>query len=181
MANDPKQPNSGTPPMSPMPGAKQPQLRVLGQYIKDLSFESPSAPKSLREPGGNPNIQVEVNVGNSQLENNIFECGVELKVKATTPAMTIYNVELLYAGAFELQNFPAELVHPVLFVNCPAILFPFVRRLIGDLTREGGFPPLWLDPIDFGALYNQRMAQMQAQAQAAGQGGAGGPGPSAAG
>ena len=80
--------------------------------------------------------------------------------------MTIYNLEMVYAGAFELQNFPQQLVQPVLFVNCPAVLFPFLRRLVGDLTREGGFPPLWLDPVDWGALYNQRLAQEQAQAQA---------------
>ena len=167
-------------PLSPQPGAKNgsngtpagpageeaaPQLRVIGQYIKDLSFESPNAPQSLRDPGENPNIQVEINVAANQLDQNVFECAIDFKVKASSSAMTIYNLEMVYAGAFVLQNFPQQLVQPVLFVNCPAVLFPFLRRLVGDLTREGGFPPLWLDPVDWGSLYNQRLAQEQAQGQ----------------
>lgn len=156
-------PTNGGAPKASDGEAKPPQMRIVGQYIKDLSFESPNAPQSLRDPGESPNLQVEVNVSSNQLDGDVFECAIDFKARASSKAMTIYNVELTYAGAFELQNFPAEMVHPVLFVNCPAVLFPFLRRLVGDLTREGGFPPLWLDPIDWGMLYNQRMAQMQAE------------------
>ena len=159
MANEPSSPTNGASDGSAE--EPQPQLRVVGQYIKDLSFESPNAPQSLRDPGDNPNIQVEINVAANQLEQNIFECAIDFKVKATSSKMTIYSLEMVYAGAFELQNFPQQLIQPVLFVNCPAVLFPFMRRLIGDMTREGGFPPLWLDPVDWGSLYNQRLAEEQ--------------------
>lgn len=164
MAKDPISPKNGTQDAVPAGEDPPPQLRIVGQYIKDLSFESPNAPQSLRDPGENPNIQVEINVAANQLEQTIFECAIDFKVKASSSKMTIYNLEMVYAGAFELQNFPPQLLQPVLFVNCPALLFPFMRRLIGDLTREGGFPPLWLDPVDWGSLYNQRLTEEQ-QAQ----------------
>ena len=161
MAKEPTSPKNGTNGVPEAAEGPPPQLRVVGQYIKDLSFESPNAPQALRDPGEYPNIQVEINVAANQLDPNVFECAIDFKVKASSSTMTIYNLEMIYAGAFELQNFPQQLVQPVLFVNCPAMLFPFMRRLIGDLTREGGFPPLWLDPVDWGALYNQRLAQEQ--------------------
>ena len=137
------------------------QVKILSQFIKDLSFESPNSPESLRDPGDNPNIQVEINVAANQLDQSVYECAIDFKVKASSSKMTIYSLEMVYAGAFELQNFPQQLIQPVLFVNCPAVLFPFMRRLIGDLTREGGFPPLWLDPVDWGSLYSQRLAEEQ--------------------
>ena len=169
MAKEPTTPQNGNKNGSSAandgPDAPPPQLRVVGQYIKDLSFESPNAPQSLRDPGENPNINVEINVAANQLDPNIFECAIDFKVKAASTKMTIYSLEMVYAGAFELQNFPPELIQPVLFVNCPAVLFPFMRRLIGDLTREGGFPPLWLDPVDWGSLYNQRLQQEQSRPQ----------------
>ena len=165
----PKQPTpsrNGT--ATPPAGAPEtaPQMRILGQYIKDLSFESPNAPQSLRDPGDSPNLNVEVNVGGNPVEADIYECVIDFKAKASSKSMVIYNIELTYAGVFELKNFPADMLHPVLFVNCPAILFPFLRRLVGDLSREGGFPPLWLEPIDFGGLYQQRVGQMQGGAGA---------------
>ena len=161
MAKEPTSPNGARITVDP-PEQPQPQLRIAGQYIKDLSFESPNAPNSLRDPGDNPNIAVEINVGASPIEGDIYECAIDFKVVAKSAKMTIYNLELVYAGAFELQNFPQQMIQPVLFVNCPALLFPFLRRLVGDLTREGGFPPLWLDPVDWGQLYNQKISQAQA-------------------
>ena len=161
MAKDPTSPRNGTGDAAAAGEGPPPQLRVVGQYIKDLSFESPNSPESLRDPGDNPNIQVEINVAAKQLDQSVYECAIDFKVKASSSKMTIYSLEMVYAGAFELQNFPQQLVQPVLFVNCPAVLFPFMRRLIGDLTREGGFPPLWLDPVDWGSLYSQRLAEEQ--------------------
>ena len=146
------------------PQQREPQLRILGQYIKDLSFESPNAPASLRDPGENPNIQIDVNVGASQVEPNIYETAIHLKIQAKSAKFIIYNVELDYGGVFELKDFPQEVLQPVLFVNCPYFLFPFIRRLIGDLTREAGFPPLWLDIIDWGGLFQQRIAAAQSEA-----------------
>jgi preprotein translocase subunit SecB len=145
------------------PDQPGPQLRIIGQYIKDLSFESPSAPNSLRDPGENPNIKIEVNVKANQLEANVYESGIVLKVEAKSAKYVIYDIEIDYAGLFELSGFPPEVLQAILFVNCPSFLFPFVRRIVGDMTREAGFPPLWLEPIDWGRMYEERMRQGQAQ------------------
>jgi preprotein translocase subunit SecB len=157
MSNDQ---NSGAP-----DGAnQQPQINVLGQYIKDLSFENPSAPKSLREPGKNPNIQINFNVQAQSIGDNMYEVELRMEAQAKSDAGVLYNLELVYAGGFLLKNLPAEAIQPILFIECPALLFPYVRRLVSDMTREGGFPPLLIDPIDFAALYRQRLMQQQQEA-----------------
>jgi preprotein translocase subunit SecB len=163
MAENSSSPAGG---QAPQPGdQKQPQLRILGQYIKDLSFESPNAPAALRDPGSDPNIHIDVNVNASQIEPDIYESAIHMKVEAKSAKFVIYNVELEYGGVFELKDFPPDVLQAILFVNCPSFLFPFVRRLIGDLTREGGFPPLWLEPIDWGRLLQQRIQQAQQNQQ----------------
>lgn len=142
-------------------GAKGPQVNVLGQYVKDLSFENPNAPKSLQDPGKNPNLQINFNVGINDLGDNTYEVTLHFDGNAKSETTNIYTLELVYAGVFRVHNFPADRLQPFLFIECPALLFPFVRRLIADLTREGGFPPLLIDPIDFAALYRRNMAQKQ--------------------
>lgn len=132
------------------------QVSVLGQYIKDLSFESPNVAKLLEAPIDNPNIQLEVNVNAKQTGPVFFESSIEFTAKATSKEGKLYNLEIVYGGMFKLDNMPQQSVEPFLLVNAPALLFPFVRRIIADLTREGGFPPLLLDPIDFAALYMRR-------------------------
>ena len=144
---------------------QQPQVNVLGQYIKDLSFESPDAARFLRGPGKNPNLQLNFNVQVRNLGEDAFEVALSLEGEARSEEGVLYNVELVYAGAFILKNLPQEAVQPVLYIEAPALLFPFVRRLVADLTREGGFPPLLLDPIDFAGLYRRR-AEMGAQPEA---------------
>lgn len=139
--------------------APPPQVNVLGQYIKDLSFENPGAPRSLRGPGKNPNIQINVNVQAQPIGDDVYEVVLSMEAAAKNEEGTLYNLELIYAGGFRLRNLPPQALKPVLFIECPALLFPFVRRLVADLTREGGFPPLLLDPIDFVALFRQRMTQ----------------------
>lgn len=139
-----------------------PSIQVLGQYLKDFSFESPKAPKSLKAPGENPNLQIDLNVNVTKLDDDVFESAIELKGQATNDDGTIYVIEAVYAGAFNVKNLPAEALEPLLLINCPAILFPFLRRIISDITHEGGFPPLLLDPIDFATLYKQRK-QTEAQ------------------
>ena len=139
------------------------QLNVLAQYIKDLSFESPNAPGTLQAPGENPTLEVNVNVQARKQADDIFETALHFEAKAANPENVIYNIELVYAGLFRLTNIPENLLQPVLFVDCPAMLFPFMRRLVADLTREGGYPPLYLDPIDFPSLYRQNADRMQAQ------------------
>jgi preprotein translocase subunit SecB len=141
--------------------SKNPQINVLGQYIKDLSFENPSAPRSL-QGRGKPGIQINFNVQAQPLGEELFEVTLALEASATADNDVIYNLELVYGGGFRLHNLPKEAIQPVLFIECPALLFPFARRLVADLTREGGFPPLLIDPIDFASLYRQRMMQNQA-------------------
>lgn len=141
-----------------------PQLNVLGQYIKDLSFENPGAPAVLKSPGQNPQLQVSVNVNAKPLPDDEFEVALVVEVHAKNDAGPIYNVELTYCGVFRLRNIPQNMLQPVLLVDCPALLFPFMRRVLGDITRDGGFPPLMLDPIDFGRLYTENLAR-QAAAQ----------------
>lgn len=137
------------------------QLTVLAQYVKDLSFESPAAPQSLQGPGQNPQLQVSVNVNAGPRGEDIYEVALHIEAHAKSDTGVIYNVELVYGGLFRLKNIPQQLLQPVLFVDCPTILFPFVRRVLADVVRDGGFPPLLLDPIDFRRLYAQNMARGQ--------------------
>ena len=141
------------------------QVRVIAQYIKDLSFENPNVHKLLEDPGDQPNLRIEVNVNASNVGPQKFESVINFKAEATNKFGTLYDMELAYGGTFHVENLPEPQLQPFLLIHCPALLFPFARRLIADLTREGGFPPLLLDPIDFGMLYAKRQ-QERAQAQA---------------
>jgi preprotein translocase subunit SecB len=140
-----------------------PVLSVLAQYIKDLSFENPGAPNSLRQRESSPNINININVSANALSQSEFEVGLKLEAKATSGTDTIFNIELLYAGVFRIQGVPAETIQPALLIECPRLLFPFARQLVADATRNGGFPPLMIDPVDFARLYQQRAAEAQAQ------------------
>ena len=140
------------------------QVRVAGQYIKDLSFENPNVRKLLGGPGEKPALRVEVNVNATKLNDTMFESAILFKAEASSKTGVIYDLELAYAGLFEIQNLPEQALEPFLLINCPSLLFPFLRRIVADLTREGGFAPLLLDPIDFAALFMQRQQQGQPQA-----------------
>ncbi len=140
------------------------QVRILGQYIKDLSFENPNVHKLLGAAGEKPALRIEVNVNAAKIADNAFESLIQFKAEATNKVGVIYDLELTYGGLFQIENLPDQALEPFLLINCPSLLFPFVRRLVADLTREGGFPPLLLDPIDFAALFVQRkQAAPQAQ------------------
>jgi preprotein translocase subunit SecB len=149
--------NIGTPPAGE--AGTQVQVRVVGQYIKDLSFENPNIRKLLDAPGDKPSLRVEVNVNATKVADKTFESAIQFKAEATSKTGVIYDLELAYAGLFRVENMPEQALEPFLLINCPALLFPFLRRLVADLTREGGFPPLLLDPIDFAGLYVQRKKQ----------------------
>lgn len=138
---------------------QQAQLNVLAQYVKDLSFESPGAPQTLQGPGENPQLQIGVNVTSGPRGEDIYETVVHLEGHAKSDAGVIYNIELDYGGLFRIKNVPENMLQPILFVDCPTLLFPFLRRVVADIVRDGGFPPLMLDPIDFGRLYAQNLAQ----------------------
>ncbi len=145
----------------PQPGA-QPSLRILGQYLKDLSFENPNAPASLAPQQKQPDINIAVNVNAKNLGPTEFEVELHLNAKASGEGKVIFAAELLYAGIFKLENFPQNLLHPAVLIECPRMLFPFARQVLADATRNGGFPPLMLDPIDFANMYQQRMKQQAA-------------------
>jgi preprotein translocase subunit SecB len=145
----------------PQPGS-QPSLKILGQYLKDLSFENPNAPGSLAPQQKQPDINISVNVNARNLGPNDFEVELHLDAKASGDNTVIFAAELLYAGIFRLENFPQNLLHPAVLIECPRLLFPFARQVLADATRNGGFPPLMLDPIDFAAMYQQRMRQQAA-------------------
>jgi preprotein translocase subunit SecB len=150
--------------------AAQPQMqvRVLGQYIKDLSFENPNVSKLLAGAPENPNLKLEINVVPSKVGTDVHETAITFKAQATSKLGVIYEFELVYAGLFKIENAPPEAMDPILNINGPALLFPFMRRIVADLTREGGFPPLLLDPVDFASLFlKKREAIAQATSQAA--------------
>jgi preprotein translocase subunit SecB len=140
-------------------GAAQPQqvqVRIAGQYIKDLSFENPNIGQLIASAPESPNLDVEINVGVAELGPNLYESAIEFKARAKAKDLLIYEFEIVYGGAFQIENAPPQALEPMLFVNCPSLLFPFLRRIVADMTREGGFPPLLLDPVDFGALYMRK-------------------------
>jgi preprotein translocase subunit SecB len=140
----------------------QPSLRILGQYLKDLSFENPNAPQTLAPQQTQPNINISVNVNARNLAPTDFEVELHLDAKATLQDKVIFAAELVYAGTFRLENFPAQMMHPAVLIECPRILFPFARQILAEATRNGGFPPLMLDPIDFTAMYQKRLQQQSA-------------------
>lgn len=136
-----------------------PALNALLQFIKDLSFENPNAPRSLGPQEKAPNIAIQVNVNARQLAPTDFEVSLMLDAKAGEGDNVLFKLDLDYGGVFRLVNIPQEQVHPIVMIECPRLLFPFVRQIVADATRNGGFPPLYIDPIDFVALYQQKAAE----------------------
>ncbi|WP_173934396.1 protein-export chaperone SecB [Chelativorans sp. Marseille-P2723] len=140
----------------------QPTLNVLAQYIKDLSFESPGAPQSLITRNKAPAININVNVNANPISGNDYDVHLTLNARAEADNNVVFNVELIYGGVFRIQGFAQEHMLPILFIECPRLLFPFARQVIADATRNGGFPPLLIDPIDFARMFQQRLAEEQA-------------------
>ncbi len=151
--------------------APQLKLKVLGQFIRDLSFENILVQKPV-EGEVQPDIQVQVALdAKKRPTDNQFEVISKYNITSKNKGSddTMFVLELEYGGIFHIENVPEEQMHPFLLIECPRMLFPFVRRLVGDITREGGFPPLNLDNIDFVQLYRQTIAQRQAAQAAAGE------------
>jgi preprotein translocase subunit SecB len=145
--------------------AQQQTLNILAQYVKDLSFESPGAPLSLRPRENAPGISINVNVNANPIAENDFDVVLTLSAKASEGKDVLFNAELVYGGVFRLVGFPQEHLLPLLFIECPRLLFPFARQIVAEATRNGGFPPLMIDPIDFAQMFQQRMAEEQAKAK----------------
>jgi preprotein translocase subunit SecB len=137
------------------------QVGVIAQYVKDLSFENPNAP-AVYQWQGTPNIEVQFNIGSGQVGEEAYEVTLQIDVSAKAADQVAFHVELSYAGLFGLRNVPADQIQGFLFAEAPRILFPFARRIVADAVRDGNFPPLMLEPIDFAALYLAQQAQANA-------------------
>jgi preprotein translocase subunit SecB len=147
---------NGNPPGAGAP----PQLNVLAQYTKDLSFENPNAPASLAPQASPPQT--------NNVAQNEYEVTLSIEGKAENSGKMIFSFELAYAGVFRILNVPQENLHPLIMIECPRLLFPFAREIVATAVRDGGFPPLMLDPVDFVGLYQQNMQRQAAAAQASG-------------
>ena len=142
------------------PGGPQgPMIRILAQFTRDLSFENPNAPDSLRQGAEPPAIDMGVEMNAKGRPDGYYEVDLKLNAKAARGGETVFQIELVYGGLFELQGFPEDQLELVLLIECPRFLFPYARRIISDMTAEGGYPPFHLEPIDFGAVYAAQRAQ----------------------
>ncbi len=150
---------NGGPGPAPKAPEGQPQLAVLAQYIKDFSFENPNAPRSLSPTQSQPAINIQINVGVGQMSESDYEITLKLEGKADMAGTVLFAFDLTFAGVFRLQNVPQQTLQPLVMIECPRLLFPFAREIVANAVRNGGFPPLLLDPVDFVSLYQQRMAQ----------------------
>jgi len=137
--------------------AGPPGVRVLAQYIRDLSFENPLAPDSLRA-GPQPQIDLAVELNAKGRPDGFFDVELKLTARAMRESDAVFHVELVYGGLFQVVGVPEQDLEPVLMIECPRYLFPFARRIVADLTGEGGFPPFMLEPLDFAGIYAARRA-----------------------
>ena len=154
-----------TPGLGQAPGGPAPQLNVLAQYTKDLSFENPNAPRVLTGQQ-QPQINIQVGVNATPQNQTDFEVALKIEGKAELPNnQVLFSFELVYGGIFRIQNVPQESLSAVVMIECPRLLFPFARQIIADASRNGGFQPLLIDPIDFVALFRQRLQEAQQAAQ----------------
>ncbi len=153
---------------APAPTEEQPRprLQVMSQYIRDMSFENIAVQKNTKVEG-TPEVQVQVALDAKKLGDDHYEVINKVKVDSKSGDQQVFILELEYAGQFKVENVPDQQLHPFLLIECPRMIFPYLRRIIGDITRDGGFPPLNVDNIDFLALYQQDLARRQAAAKAA--------------
>lgn len=155
-------PPSSTPTPPPQPAPASP-LTLHGQYIKDLSFENPRAPQSLIEQK-QPQLTLNVNVTTRQFDPKTFEVALTIEASAVTPEKEpLFVLELVYAGTVSLGEVPQDAMGPLLLIETPRLLFPFARAIVANATREAGFPPLNIAPVDFVALYRQQLEASNGQ------------------
>lgn len=159
MSDAPKPGAGPTPPQGEVP----PQFLLNSQYVKDLSFENPNAPQAL-QGDQRPNITVNVNVEAKGLGPDVYEVELKLAANAKRDDATLFVAELVYGGVFTIRGFPQEHLQLAVLVQCPTLLFPFARRVLADVIRDGGFPPLLLEPINFLELLQRQQQAAQQQA-----------------
>lgn len=143
-----------------------PRLQVLNQYIRDMSFENIAMQKNLTVEG-TPQVQVQVALDAAKRGENVYEVINKVKVESKAGDQIVFILELEYAGQFKIENVPDQQMHPFLMIECPRMIFPYMRRIVGDVTRDGGFPPLNIDNIDYMQLYRQEIARRAQQAAGA--------------
>lgn len=151
---------------APQPAAQGPQMRVLVQYVRDLSFENPRAPDSLRLDG-KPGIDMAVEMNARGRRDDLYEVELKLSVGAKLEDKPMFQIELVYGGVFQIAGVPEAEMEPFLLIECPRYLFPFAREIISRASADGGFyPPFQLDPLDFAAIYRARKTQVEKLDQA---------------
>lgn len=150
---------------APQADAKQPtpQMKILGQFVRDLSFENVMAQKGISGEV-QPDVNVQVNLDAKKRTDTQYEVSVKLNIssKAKGGGEQMFLLELEYAGVFHIENVPENQLHPFLLIECPRMLFPFLRRIVSDVTRDGGYPPLNLENIDFVQIYRNELMRLQA-------------------
>lgn len=142
---------------------KAPSLNIVGQYVRDLSFENPSAPGSVMNAGSNPAFSVSINVQVKKQSDDVYAVELTTNAKAERDGNMLFNIELVYGGLFRIQNVPENQLPPLLMIECPRLIFPFARQVMANVTQAGGFPPLLMEPVDFVAIYQQNLAAMAKQ------------------
>ena len=155
----PAEPVAAAPTEQPAEQPAQPPLVVHAQYVKDLSLEVPNSPEVFAKLRQAPKVSVEVDVRSRRLADNSYEVTLHIQSRGLIDDETVFIVELAYGGVFTLNNLQQEHIRPVLLVECPRLLFPFARNIVATMTREGGVPPLLINPIDFAELYRQRLSR----------------------
>lgn len=142
-------------------GDDQPRMNVVAQYVKDLSFENPEGPRPLGNRDQGSRINVGINVQARRVSQSDMEVSIKFEASAKDQDKTVFATELVYAGVFRFTNVPENQIEPLAMTECPRLLFPFARQILADATRNGGFPPLLLDPVDFNAMYRERLRRGQ--------------------
>lgn len=160
MADQKDQAPAGAPETQNLPG-----IQVVTQYVKDCSFENPNAPESLVSGWPAPDTEVQIGLAQNHLQDNLYETSLNFKIQAKNKkdGKMAFIIDLHYGAMVALHNIPAENVQPILMIEVPKLLFPFVREIIGSLTAKGGYPPLYLTPINFEAIYVGEMKRLQDQ------------------
>ncbi|WP_424930319.1 protein-export chaperone SecB [Amaricoccus tamworthensis] len=153
--------NGAAPEAASVPQA--PRLQIVTQFIRDMSFENIAVQKGIPAEG-KPDIKVQVNLDAKKRPEDRYEVAIKINATSSVADNPVFILELEYAGLFHVENVPDEQLHPFLMIECPRQLFPYLRRIIADITHDGGYPPLNLEPIDFLALYRNNIAR---QAEAA--------------
>lgn len=155
--------------MDPLPNGADtgPVAGIISQYVKDLSVENPNAPESFQYTD-KPHIDLQFNIGARPMGDEVHEIELKVNVTAKSGQGTAYLVELSYCGLIGMRNLPEEQMHAFMYAEAPRLLFPFARRVIADATRDAGFQPLMVDPVDFNGLYMQQLQRRAEEEAAAG-------------